>query len=239
MTSGSLPPRDPSGDSSPDPAGPLQGGGDPYERLQVAADASFDEVQAARQARLNEAGDDPMARSRVEAAYDAVLMGRLKERQQGKVSSAARTASQREQAPPPPSRPALPALSNLPQLPAVSFRAPGPLPALTLASGRERWFPLLAHGVLLLLLLLVPGASPELLLALATLATVINLQRRRGRLLAAVGFSIALLVVGLLIGALLHGVLNSSLPLGLPLAPLQLESLPALVLLLLGALLIG
>jgi hypothetical protein len=205
----------------------------------VAADASFDEVQAARQARLAEAGEDPLARSRIEAAYDAVLMGRLKERQQGKVSSAARTASQREQAPPPPSRPALPALSNLPQLPAVNFRAAASLPALAMATGRERWFPLAVDGVLLLLLLLVPAASPELLLALATLVTVINLQRRRGRMLAAVGFSFGLLVLGLVLGALLHSVLNSSLPLGLPLGDLQVQSLPALLLLLLGALLIG
>jgi len=239
MTTGSLPPSDPPGGTSRDSSGSPGEGADPYQRLQVAADASFDEVQAARQARLDEAGDDPMARSRIEAAYDAVLMGRLKERQQGKVSSAARTASQREQAPPPPSRPALPALSNLPQLPAVNFRAPGPLPAMALATGRERWFPLAVDGVLLLLLLLVPSAPPELLLALATLVTVINLQRRRGRMLAAVGYSFGLLVLGLLLGALLHSVLNSSLPLGLPLGELQVQSLPALVLLLLGALLIG
>ena len=71
---------------------------DPYERLAIPADAPFDAVQAARDARLEEVGEDPMARSRVEAAYDAVLMDRLKERQQGRVSSAARSASQREQA---------------------------------------------------------------------------------------------------------------------------------------------
>lgn len=225
----SVPPQDPSG---------LPGGSDPYDRLQVAADASFDEVQAARQARLQEAGDDPMARSRIEAAYDAVLMGRLKERQQGRVSSAARSASQREQAPPPPSRPSLPVLNNLPQLPAVPFRSPGSLPRLALASGRERWFPLLVHGSLLLVLLLVPAATPELLLALATLATVINLQRRRGRLLGAVGLSFGLLVLGLLVGVGLMGLLNSSMPLGLPLTAPQVQSLTALLLLLLGALLI-
>ena len=91
-------------DSSPDPAQPQAPSGDPYAHLGVAVDASFDEVQAARQARLAEVGEDPLARSRVEASYDAILMNRLRERQQGRVSTAARSASQREQAaaaPPP------------------------------------------------------------------------------------------------------------------------------------------
>ncbi|MGB5135444.1 MAG: CPP1-like family protein, partial [Prochlorococcaceae cyanobacterium] len=79
--------REPSSNSGSDPSA------GPYERLGLSPDASFDEVQAARQARLDEAGDDPIARSRVEAAYDAVLMDRLKERQQGRVSTAARSAS--------------------------------------------------------------------------------------------------------------------------------------------------
>ena len=52
---------------------------DPYSRLGIAPDASFDAVQAAKQARLEEVGEDPLARSRIEAAYDAVLMDRLKE----------------------------------------------------------------------------------------------------------------------------------------------------------------
>jgi hypothetical protein len=212
---------------------------DPYRRLGVAPDASFDDVQAAKLARLEEAGEDPMARSRIEAAYDAVLMDRLKERQQGRVSSAARTASQREQASPPPSRPALPALPNLPQLPASRLPRPSfSLPRLHLANGRELWFPLAADGVLLLLLVLAPAAAPELLAALATGVTLLNLQRRSGRFLASVGWSFALLCVGLVLGGLLVGALGASLPPALPLSPLQIQSIPAILLLLLGALLI-
>ncbi|MFY8147618.1 MAG: CPP1-like family protein [Prochlorococcaceae cyanobacterium] len=213
---------------------------DPYRRLGVSADASFDAVQEAKQARLEEAGEDPLARSRIEAAYDAVLMDRLKERQQGRVSFAARSASQREQASPPPARPALPALPQLPALPAARFSAsPLRFPSFGLASGRELWFPLAGIGSLFALLLFAPSASPELLLALATGVAVINLQRRLGRLLPAVGWSFALLSAGLLLGGLLSGALPATLPLGLPLSPLQVQSLPALLLLLLGALLIG
>jgi hypothetical protein len=232
-------------DSSPGPSGPSDdpsaASSDPYQRLGVTADASFEEVQQARQARLEEVGEDAMARSRVEAAYDSVLMDRLKERQQGRVSSAARNASQREQVTPPPSRPVLPALPNLPQLPAARIGPPSvaSLPTLSLATDRERWFPLVAGGGLLLLLLFVPTASPELLLALATGVAVLNLQRRHGRFLQAVGVSFALLAVGLLLGSLLLGLVNPELPLGLPIGPLQLQSLPALLLLILGALLIA
>ena len=225
------------GSAQPQPAPDAS---DPYERLGVAPDASFDTVQEAKLARLREAGDDPMVRSRIEAAYDAVLMDRLKERQQGRVSSAARSASQREQASPPPSRPALSALPSLPQLPPSRLPRPSfSLPRLQLASGRELWFPLAADGVLLVLLVLMPGAAPELLTALATGVTLLNLQRRNGRFLASVGWSFALLCRGLVLGGLLAGGLGASLSQTLPVTTLQLQSLPAILLLLLGALLIA
>ena len=69
--------------------------------------------------------------------------------------------------------------------------------------------------------------------------SVLNLQRRHGRFLAAVGWSVGLLVVGLILGGALLASLAPVLPPAFPLTPLQLESLPALLLLLLGALLIG
>jgi hypothetical protein len=223
-----------------DQAQPAPDASDPYQRLGVAPDASFDTVQEAKLARLDEAGDDPLVRSRIEAAYDAVLMDRLKERQQGRVSSAARSASQREQASPPPSRPALSALPSLPQLPPSRLPRPSfSLPQLQLATGRDLWFPLAADGVLLVLLVLMPGAAPELLTALATGVTLLNLQRRHGRFLAAVGWSFALLCVGLVLGGLLAGGLGPSLSQTLPITTLQLQSIPAILMLLLGALLIA
>ncbi|EAQ74512.1 hypothetical protein WH5701_07781 [Synechococcus sp. WH 5701] len=78
--------------------------GSPYERLGVTPDASFDEVQMARQRQLEAVAGDPQARAKVEAAYDAVVMERLRERQQGKVSSGAVTASKREEIKPAPAR---------------------------------------------------------------------------------------------------------------------------------------
>jgi hypothetical protein len=189
-------------------------------------------------------GDDPQARARIEAAYDAVLMDRLKERQQGKVSSAALNASQREAARPsakaPPARPSLPSLPSLPALPKPSFNAPSfRAPTRGLAEGPQRWWPLAGGAVLLALLLLLPASNAELVLAFSTVLVVVSLQRRNGRLLPAAGWSVLLLSVGLVIGGLLLRLLDPSLPLGLPLDPQQVQSLPALVLLVLGALLIG
>lgn len=229
-------------DPSPDSQSAGAAGSDPYAQLGVAVDASFDEVQSARDARLAEAGEDPIRRARLEAAYDAILMNRLRERQQGRVSTAARTASQREQTGTVSSaRPGSGPLPRLPQLPVVGGgqRPSWSLPTLTLATGRERWFPLATIAPLLLLLFLLPGSPAELLLALATLATVLNLLRRSGRFLPALGWSFGLLCLGLVLGTLLVGALNPSLPLGLPISLVQVQSLPALLLLLLGALLIA
>lgn len=227
MTDLREPPSDPGSDPS---AGP-------YERLGVSPDASFDEVQAARQARLEEAGDDPLARSRVEAAYDAVLMDRLKERQQGRVSTAARTASAREQLAPPPPRPSLPALPKvaLPRVATPSLAAPN----LVMAEGNDRALALGGFGGLFALLLLVPTAPGELILALGTGLCVVVLQRRRRRFLAAVGWAFGLLSLGLLAGGLLVGAVATTMPLGLPLNLVQVQSLPPLLLLLLGALLVA
>ncbi|MCP9887338.1 hypothetical protein KBY96_05235 [Cyanobium sp. ATX 6A2] len=214
-------------------------GSGPYERLGVTPEASFDAVQAAREARLKDAGDDPIARSRVEAAYDAVLMDRLKERQQGRVSTAARTASAREQLTPasPSPRPSLPALPKvaLPRVAAPSLAAPN----LVMAEGNDRALALGGFGGLFVLLLLVPSAPAELLLALGTGLCVVVLQRRRRRFLAAVGWGFGLLSLGLLVGGLLVGAASSTIPLGLSLNLGQLQSLPALLLLLLGALLVA
>ena len=110
---------------------------------------------------------------------------------------------------------------------------------MQLASGRERWLPLACTGVLLLLLFALSSPPAELILSLATLTTLLNLQRRNGRFLLSLGWSFALLCLGLLIGGLLAASLNPALPLGLPIALVQVQSLPALLLLLLGALFIA
>ena len=218
-----------------------EGSPDPYSLLGIAPESGFDDVQAARQAKLEAVGDDPMARSRVESAYDAILMDRLKERQQGRVSSAARSASQKE-TPPSPTRTALTQLPQLPSLPLPRLGGgakPGPPLSFSLATGRERWFPLIAHGTLLVVMLALPGAAPDSLLTLGALATVVNLVRRNGRFFPAVGWTILLLAAGLGLSlALLSAVAFPAGP-ALLIQPAQLQGALALLVLLLGALFIG
>jgi hypothetical protein len=57
----------------------------PYEQLGVTEDASFDEIQLARQRLMAACGDDRKEVAAIESAYDAVLMHRLRLRQAGKI----------------------------------------------------------------------------------------------------------------------------------------------------------
>jgi len=57
----------------------------PYDTLGVTELASFEEVQNVRDRLLREHTDDPRRSAQIEAAYDAVLMQRLKLRQEGKI----------------------------------------------------------------------------------------------------------------------------------------------------------
>ncbi|MEB3334661.1 MAG: CPP1-like family protein, partial [Cyanobacteriota bacterium] len=113
-----------------------------------------------------------------------------------------------------------------------------PALSFSLATGRERWFPLISHGTLLVLLLAVPGTAPDSLLALGALTTVVNLQRRNGRFFRAVGWTFLLLALGLgvaMVGLTALGTSLAPLP---PFKTAQVEGAFALVALLLGALFI-
>lgn len=216
---------------------------DPFTHLGITPEAGFEEVQAARQRCLDAVPDDPLERARIEASYDSVLMRRLKERQQGKVSSAARSASQREQTVTA-VRPSLPRLPSLPQLSATRPGQPSASqPRFVLASGPDLLWPLGVFAVLLVAMLALPSVPPDLLLSLATGLTLLQILRRQRRFLRAVGWSFGLLLAGLLIGALLLFSLSASAPGVLPasqlLGPQQLQALPALLALLLGALLVA
>lgn len=74
-----------------------------YEKLGVSEEASFEEIQAARDRLLEATGADEKSRQSVEAAYDAVLMDRLRRRQEGKIKVPERIRFPERLAPPPPS----------------------------------------------------------------------------------------------------------------------------------------
>ncbi|CAK23917.1 CPP1-like family protein [Synechococcus sp. CS-197] len=217
-------------------------GQDPYQQLQIRSDASFDEVQRARDRVLKTCGEDAVARAKVEAAYDAVLMDRLRDRQSGRLSAEAATASrmEREQG-----EGAASQTSNGPaalltrfrnfSLPAPSLKGSAVVPDLTLVQG-QGLVVRLSLGALALLLLLFAPQTIELLLALGTIGLFMSQIRRGRRPLGSLGWSVLLLILGLVVGALLSVAVAGS---GLPFTVEQWQSLPALLLLLAGTLLLA
>ncbi|MEM9808576.1 MAG: CPP1-like family protein [Cyanobacteria bacterium P01_D01_bin.56] len=56
-----------------------------YKTLGLEESSSFEEVQVARKRLLEECQSDPKQKEAIEAAYDAILMERLRMRQEGKI----------------------------------------------------------------------------------------------------------------------------------------------------------
>ncbi|GCE65511.1 molecular chaperone DnaJ [cyanobiont of Ornithocercus magnificus] len=220
-----------------------QGSQDPYQQLGLDdTDASFEDVQAARDRCLREVGDDPQARARVESSYDAVLMSRLRDRQMGRVSTAAASASEREQSVPVTTGLTAGANMLLSRLKSLRPYATEPssstsfMPTLRLAEGKGLLIRL-ALGTAGLLLVLLDTGAVELLLSLGTIGLFISQIRRGRRPLVSLGWSALLLAIGLALGGLLLQLI--SLPTEVLLNPDQIEAIPALLLLLIGTLLLA
>ena len=213
-------------------SGPDSSSDDPFERLGLSRDAGFDQVQAAKVRCLDEASGDDQARARIEAAYDAVLMARLRDRQQGQVSAAAATASEREASAG--SMPSLPAQAPMTgvfatlrnKLPDPSQSLSGLKPDWALVEGQGRSVRIIA-GIIGVALLLISFASIQLVLALATIGVFLSQIRRGRRPLASLGWTLLVLSIGLAAGSLLNLALSPTAIEQLGLNPLQIQALPA------------
>jgi hypothetical protein len=222
-------------------SGSESGSEDPYIRLGLSQDATFEQVQAAKARCIADVDGDDQARARVEAAYDAVLMARLRGRQQGQVSPAAATASQREEGVGSASLtgPSFPGTSVLQKL-----RTNLPDPSQSLASLTPQWSLVEGQGRLVrviagiagLGLLVVSVASVQLVLALACIGVFLSQVRRGRRPLASLGWTLLALLVGLVVGSLFTIALSPTALQQLSITPAQIQALPAAVLLWLAAL---
>ena len=214
---------------------------DPYTRLGLSQDATFEQVQAAKARCIADVDGDDQARARVEAAYDAVLMARLRGRQQGQVSPAAATASQREEGVGSASLtgPSFPGTSVLQKLrtnlPDPSQSLASLTPQWSLVEGQGRLVRVIA-GIVGLGLLLVSVASVQLVLALACIGVFLSQVRRGRRPLASLGWTLLALLVGLVVGSLFTTALSPTALQQLSITPAQIQALPAAVLLWLAAL---
>ena len=222
-------------------SGAESGSDDPYIRLGLSQDATFEQVQAAKARCIADVDGDDQARARVEAAYDAVLMARLRDRQQGQVSPAAATASQREEGvgSTPLTGPSFPGTSVLQKirtnLPDPSQSLASLAPQWSLVEGQGRIVRIIA-GIIGLGLLVVSVASVQLVLALACIGVFLSQVRRGRRPLASLGWTLLALIVGLLVGSLLTAALSPTALQQLSITPAQIQALPAAVLLWLAAL---
>ena len=222
-------------------SGAESGSDDPYVRLGLSQDATFEQVQSAKARCIAEVDGDDQARARVEAAYDSVLMSRLRNRQQGQVSPAAATASQREDGlgSLPVSGPSFPGTSVLQKirtnLPDPSQSLASFAPQWSLVEGQGRIVRVIA-GVVGLGLLVVSVASVQLVLALACIGVFLSQVRRGRRPLASLGWTLLALLVGLVVGSLFTTALSPTALQQLSITPAQIQALPAAILLWLAAL---
>ena len=210
---------------------------DPYLILGLNIGASFDAIQEARDKKLIKAGDDQIAKAKIEAAYDSLLMVSLKSRQLGNASNEAINASKKEDEikrlgdTVPISL--LTRLKNI-NLPKHESSSSDFLPSLELPSGQELNIRIALGVLAFLLVLIVPSESVELILSVSTMGLFIS-QSRRGRpFFSSILWCILLLSIGLLSGALLLGGAQSFIDNTGSLSSDKFEAIPAVFLLWLG-----
>ncbi|MFM2431165.1 MAG: hypothetical protein RLZZ511_2378 [Cyanobacteriota bacterium] len=172
-----------------------------YETLGIAADASFEAIQAARTQMAKQHAADPMKLQAIEKAYDALLMERLRLRQEGKIAvpDGVRFAENQVAAP----------KSNGPSISLPTWNA-------KFSATPQLWdwlAPSITYLSLIGLAIATPAAT-QTLLGIGTGAAIFFVYRKQNRILWAIVFAFA----GLLLGSAI----------GLPIAKLVVAQLPTL-----------
>jgi hypothetical protein len=195
----------------------------PYEKLGVSEDASFDEVQNARNRLLEQHGGDGNNRELIEAAYDAVLMDRLRMRQEGKIKVPERIRFPDMRIPSPPR-----------ESPAPREQSPAWLQqTLDQPSLPEILLPGAWYLGLSAISLFIPATSEQVLqlgLLLGLGVSVYFLNRKENKFGRSVLLSLGGLIVGLIIGGLIATWLLSQVQLT-NISPNQLSTVLTFILL--------
>jgi hypothetical protein len=172
----------------------------PYEQLGVAENATFEEIQAAKQRVIAQVGGNRQLQDNVEAAYDAILMDRLKLRQQGKIQVPEGIRFP-EKAPAP--RPVFtpPSLANSPSWLQDTFERPDRSEMLTTAG---------VYTVLggLALVPSVASAGLPTLMALGTGFSLYFINKKQRRFKRALLGSLIALIIGTGVGGVLVNYLH-------------------------------
>ncbi len=157
-----------------------------YELLGLTEASTFEEIQAARDRLIEACGDEPQQKANIEAAYDAILMERLRLRQEGKIKVPDRIRFAENTPEPTPAAKITPALPR-----------PGWLSGLVDTPSRDE---ILWPALTFLGLALLGFAAPSLSLAVALGASVYFLNRKENRFWRSLLVTLAGLAVGLALG---------------------------------------
>jgi hypothetical protein len=185
----------------------------PYDQLGVSEDASFDDIQTARNRLLEEHQGDPKQLEQINVAYDAVLMERLKLRQEGRIKVPDRIRFPEKVAVPPPPKPS-----------SVAMSAPGWIQSLrdTTPLPKDVWLSAGVYAALSAVVVLSPlfnlplAAAANLLqmtLVLGMGAGFYFLYRKERKLGRAVLLGVTGLVLGYILGGALEALLRPQLAL--------------------------
>jgi hypothetical protein len=164
----------------------------PYEKLGVPETASFEEIQDAKTRLSQEYSNDVKTVEDIEAAYDSIIMERLKLRQEGRIKVPDRIRFAERQRETPPSPPSL-SLKNSPPWLQQFIDTP---------SSQDILWP---TGIFLVLALLAGFADPQssllsLLLALGVFVNIYFLNRKDNKFGRAFLITLAGLFFGVVLG---------------------------------------
>ena len=188
-----------------------------YETLGLTEASSFEEVQAARKRLVAEHKEDPQRKESVEAAYDAILMERLRLRQEGKIKVPDRIRFAEKQAKPKIS--ATPIGGGLTSAPSQWFSDLLDQPG---NSSELLWPSIIFAGLAALSWIVTPtsnaaagtpdtaaASAAAVTLALGMMSAVYFLNKKTRKLWRSLGLSTLGLVAGLALGLLIETIFQS------------------------------
>lgn len=170
----------------------------PYEQLGVSEDASFDEIQDVRNRLLEQFNGDAKRLEVIETAYDAILMDRLKMRQEGRIKVPERIRYPERLVPAPPKENLTPSEQSPVWLQKILDK---PTPQDVLLPGV--WY----LGLSAISVFYKAGGDQILQLALliGIGVSLFFLNRKEGKFGRAVLFTLVGLITGLVVGGLIAG----------------------------------
>tara|TARA_B100000965_G_scaffold186898_1_gene155949 strand:+ start:6001 stop:6678 length:678 start_codon:yes stop_codon:yes gene_type:complete len=208
----------------------------PYEILGVSQGADFEVIQKARDEKVRQAGDDLIAKAKIESSYDQLLMGSLKARQLGSVSSDAQNASIKENQSNISINSQFPLLSKIKNINKQSSNKNQKFTFPNISTSSVDKLPTKISVALLFLIILCISPDPynRLLLSISTLVLT-YVQIKSGKsFISSLGWSVTFLSIGLIFGGLLETnsliqeISNNSLSVQ------KIQSIPAVLILWIG-----